>query len=124
MDAEETDDYVSDEADLRNFHLTRRETTSNIDLYLAIMAGIKRRHGEELSDTVYSNKSRSRPSIEARVDPTYGQRSAIPGLDDDTTMEGEEDDLTYDEEMDALAYLRSVRLVNFFCDYWSKDELG
>jgi hypothetical protein len=73
------------------------------------MAGTKRKYGEEASEAVYSNKSRSRPSVEARVDPTYGQRSAIPGLDDDTTMEGEDDDLNYDGEMDALAYLRAVR---------------
>jgi hypothetical protein len=50
--------------------------------------------------------------VEARVDPTYGQRSAIPGLDDDTTMNGDDGDdgeLNYEEDMDALAYLRSVR---------------
>ncbi|KAE9372454.1 hypothetical protein N431DRAFT_457167 [Stipitochalara longipes BDJ] len=73
------------------------------------MAGTKRKHGEDSPDAVYTNKSRSRPSGEARIDPTYGQRSAIPGLDDDTTMEGEGQDLNYDEEMDALTYLRSVR---------------
>lgn len=78
----------------------------------ATMGGTKRKNEEEYSGEVYSNKSRSRPSVEARIDPTYGQRSAIPGLDDDTTMEGEEDDLNYDEEMDALAYLRAVRLVD------------
>ena len=47
--------------------------------------------------------------MEARVDPTYGQRSAIPGLDDDTVMEGDEDTLDYDEDMEALKYLRAVR---------------
>ena len=45
------------------------------------------------------------------MDPTYGQRSAIPGLDDYTAFDGDEDGLNYDEDMDALAYLRSVRLV-------------
>jgi hypothetical protein len=81
-------------------------------LLSARMAGTKRKHGDDSPDTVYTNKLRSRPSGEARIDPTYGQRSAIPGLDDDTIMEGESDDLNYDEEMDALTYLRSVRLVN------------
>jgi hypothetical protein len=73
------------------------------------MAGTKRKHAEESSEKFYSNKSRSRPSVEARIDPTYGQRSAIPGLDDDTTMEGEDEDFSYGEEMDALVYLRAVR---------------
>jgi hypothetical protein len=76
------------------------------------MAGTKRKHGEESSEAVYTSKSRSRPSVEGRIDPTYGQRSAIPGLDDDTVMEGDDEDLNYDEGMDALAYLRSVRLVH------------
>lgn len=44
-----------------------------------------------------------------RVDPTSGQRSAIPGLDDDD-YGGGESDLEYGTEMeDALSYLRSVR---------------
>ncbi len=74
------------------------------------MASMKRKYDDD--DTLFSNKSRSRPSVEAKVDPTYGQRSAIPGLDDETIMEGEDSDLNYDEEMDALAYLRAVRSVN------------
>ncbi|PMD14447.1 hypothetical protein NA56DRAFT_694090 [Hyaloscypha hepaticicola] len=73
------------------------------------MAGMKRKHGEDSSEAVYTSKSRSRPSVEGRIDPTYGQRSAIPGLDDDTIIDGDDQDLNYDEEMDALAYLRSVR---------------
>ena len=89
----------------------------------ATMAGTKRKHGEDSPDAFYSNKSRSRPSVEARIDPTYGQRSAIPGLDDDTIMEGEDEDLNYDEEMDALAYLRSVRLVNLFY-FWMRKNLA
>lgn len=76
------------------------------------MAGTKRKHGDESPEMVYTNKSRSRPSVAAGIDPTYGQRSAIPGLDDDTIMEGDDDDLNYDEEMDALKYLRSVRSVD------------
>lgn len=74
------------------------------------MASIKRKYDED--DTLFSNKSRSRPSVEAKVDPTYGQRSAIPGLDDETVMEGENSDLNYNDEMDALAYLRAVRSIN------------
>lgn len=87
----------------------------------ATMAGTKRKHGDDSTDTVYNSKSRSRPSAEARIDPTYGQRSAIPGLDDDTIMEGEDGDLKYDEEMDAMTYLRSVRLVHQVC-IKSKEE--
>lgn len=71
------------------------------------MGGTKRKI-EASSDGIYSNKSRSRPSAETKCDPTYGQRSAIPGLDDDTGFE-EGDGYTYDEDADAIAYLRSVR---------------
>lgn len=74
------------------------------------MAG-KRKYGQDSPEQ--GNKSRHRPTVEPRVDPTYGQRSAIPGLDDDTIMEGEEEWMNYDDDgMDALAYLRSVRLVS------------
>jgi hypothetical protein len=73
------------------------------------MGGTKRKYREDSPTSLYSNKARSRPSVEARVDPTYGQRSAIPGLDDDTVMEGDEDTLDYDEDMEALKYLRAVR---------------
>ncbi|KUJ13721.1 uncharacterized protein LY89DRAFT_720948 [Mollisia scopiformis] len=75
------------------------------------MAGRKRKSPQDSSDEIYSNKSRSRPSADAKVDPTYGQRSAIPGLDDDTAFG--EDDLVYEEDMAALEYLRSVRLEAF-----------
>lgn len=75
------------------------------------MSSSKRKHDEDSTEQLYSNKSRSRPTVEPRMDPTYGQRSALPGLDDDTTMEGDEELLNYDEDMDALAYLRAVRLV-------------
>jgi hypothetical protein len=74
------------------------------------MAGIKRKHDDE-NDQVYSNSARNRPSVEAKIDPTYGQRSAIP-LDESEHYD-EDGELNYDEEMDALAYLRSVRLVTF-----------
>jgi hypothetical protein len=68
---------------------------------------VKRKYDDESSSGIYDNKSRARQSIEARVDPTYGQRSALPGLDEDTFVE--DDDLNYGDEMGALAYLRSVR---------------
>lgn len=41
----------------------------------------------------------------AQVDPTYGQRSAFPGLDDTA----EEDALFYGPASDGLEYLRMVR---------------
>jgi hypothetical protein len=99
------------------------EATSILEPRSSIMAGKKRKHGDDSPDAVFTNKSRSRPSAEGRIDPTYGQRSAIPGLDNSTIMEGEDEDLSYDEEMDALAYLRSVRLVHSIC-VPSKEKLG
>jgi hypothetical protein len=72
------------------------------------MAGTKRKNGHDSSNEVYSNKSRAKPTVEARVDPTYGQRSALPGLDDDASIDGYDDDLNYDDQ-DALSYLRAVR---------------
>ena len=103
-----------------NFNLIRMEACT---VPSATMAGTKRKHGEDSQEAVYANKSRSRTSVEARIDPTYGQRSAIPGLDDDTIMDGGNEELNYDEEMDALAYLRSVRLVHPGC-FRSKEKLG
>jgi hypothetical protein len=73
------------------------------------MSSSKRKFDDD--EQSYSNKSRSRASGEAhaRVDPTYGQRSAIPGLDDEMG-DDDDDSLNYDDEdMGALAYLRSVR---------------
>jgi hypothetical protein len=74
------------------------------------MAGRKRKHGQDSPNELYSNKTRARPTAEPRVDPTYGQRSAIPGLDDDANIDGFEEDLNYNDQ-DALSYLRAVRLV-------------
>jgi len=73
------------------------------------MAGSKRKHDGVATEGEYSNKARAKPAAIARVDPTYGQRSAIP-LDEDNN--DDDADLSREEEMDALAYLRSVRLVN------------
>lgn len=44
-----------------------------------------------------------------RVDPTSGQRSAIPGLDDDDEGEGDSEFDYGGEMVDALSYLRAVR---------------
>jgi hypothetical protein len=73
------------------------------------MSSSKRKYDED--DPSYNNKSRVRATGEAyaRVNPTYGQRSAIPGLDDD--KRGDDEGSNYDEDMDAMAYLRAVRLV-------------
>ncbi|QSZ32209.1 hypothetical protein DSL72_001781 [Monilinia vaccinii-corymbosi] len=66
------------------------------------MAGTKRARSPSPSlSNLYSTK-KSNPVREGRVDPVYGQRSALPADDDDS--------LSLDEEgMDALNYLRSVR---------------
>ncbi|KAM3068441.1 hypothetical protein ACMFMG_009580 [Clarireedia jacksonii] len=68
------------------------------------MAGTKRQRSPSPS-RLYSNKSRAKASVEARVDPIYGQRSALPGLDPDT-LDGDDDD---QDGADALNYLRAVR---------------
>ncbi|TVY47462.1 hypothetical protein LOCC1_G002216 [Lachnellula occidentalis] len=74
------------------------------------MSGTKRKHSGDSPNEVYNFKSsRSRPSVEARVDPTYGQRSALPGLDDASKIDAANDELDYSEDMDALSYLRAVR---------------
>jgi len=78
------------------------------------MNGTKRKLENDTSSQLYSNKMRSRPSIEARVDPTYGQRSALPGLDPDTAIEGDDEELNFEEGINALTYLRAVRLVPFY----------
>ena len=44
-------------------------------------------------------------TTQARVDPTYGQRGAFPGLDDAVG----EDGLFYGPANDGLEYLRMVR---------------
>jgi hypothetical protein len=68
------------------------------------------------------NSKRSRPSNDSprqsatygRVDPTYGQRSAFPGLDDEDVVNDVDEELHYGEEFtQALRYLRAVRSVLF-----------
>lgn len=53
------------------------------------------------------NTDDERPSKapKPRVDPTYGQRGAFPGLDED----GSDDALFYGPASDGLEYLRMVR---------------
>lgn len=66
-------------------------------------------------DTLFTSK-RSRPNqvdgsddipgaAQARIDPTYGQRGAFPGLDDPVG----EDELFYGPATDGMEYLRMVR---------------
>ena len=50
-------------------------------------------------------RDEDKPSTAAKVDPTYGQRGAFPGLDED----GVEEQLFYGPADDGLAYLRMVR---------------
>ncbi|EAQ89634.1 hypothetical protein CHGG_06253 [Chaetomium globosum CBS 148.51] len=62
-----------------------------------------------------SNKRRreqqpSKPKqVEGKPDPTYGQRTAFPGLDDDGSAQFSDDDLEFEQNAEALAYLRAVR---------------
>lgn len=78
--------------------------------------GKKRKYTTATLEASYYNK-RQRPSyhegdedetsgpstIQPRVDPTYGQRGAFPGLDDDG------DELFYGPASDGLEYLKMVR---------------
>ncbi|KAH6854901.1 hypothetical protein B0I37DRAFT_363343 [Chaetomium sp. MPI-CAGE-AT-0009] len=84
------------------------------------MMGPKRNHnavtaGDNDSSYSPSNKRRreqknSKPKqAEGKPDPTYGQRAAFPGLDDDESAQISDDDLEFEENSDALAYLRAVR---------------
>lgn len=81
----------------------------DINLQQRIMAGTKRKHTQGSSNEFYSSKSRTKPTVEARVDPTYGQRCALPGLD--ANIDGYDEELSYDDQ-DALSYLKAVRLVH------------
>lgn len=60
--------------------------------------------GEECDEQQYDGPSASDkkpPSRQPRPDPTYGQRSFLPGLDESADEEP--------DTFEALAYLRSVR---------------
>ena len=52
---------------------------------------------------------KQKQSSQARVDPTYGQRSAFPGLDSYSAYTDEDDDLEYGDDIEALQYLQAVR---------------
>ncbi|KAL2019589.1 hypothetical protein VTK56DRAFT_9486 [Thermocarpiscus australiensis] len=71
---------------------------------------------EDDEETSYSSNKRRRDQqssklkhAEGKPDPTYGQRVAFPGLDDNEASQSMDDDLEYEENGDALAYLRAVR---------------
>ncbi|KAK3985951.1 hypothetical protein QBC44DRAFT_334165 [Cladorrhinum sp. PSN332] len=53
------------------------------------------------------SRSKSKQT-EGKTDPTYGQKTAFPGLDDGD-MQLSDEDLEFEECGDALAYLQSVR---------------
>ena len=80
----------------------------------------KRKHHAGFLDNPSSYTKRRRPTppelleddtagspycIQSRVDPTYGQRGAFPGLDDTAG----EDELFYGPASNGLEYLRMVR---------------
>ena len=93
-----------------NLNLKINHTKSTILTTAQAMSGTKRKHSGDSPSEVYNFKSsRSRPTVEARVDPTYGQRSALPGLDDSSRNNGDNNELDNSEDMDALSYLRAVR---------------
>ncbi|KAL2198483.1 hypothetical protein P885DRAFT_32651 [Corynascus similis CBS 632.67] len=81
--------------------------------------GSKRNHnsltadGDELSQSpakrLREQQSSKPKQAEGKPDPTYGQRTAFPGLDDDECAQISDDDLEFEENSDALAYLRAVR---------------
>ncbi|KFY09497.1 hypothetical protein V492_05480 [Pseudogymnoascus sp. VKM F-4246] len=77
--------------------------------------GKSKRNGASLD---YDEPSkRPRPSgnappkegTQGRIDPTYGQRSAFPGLDEEEGFGDDDDDLDYGDDAGALSYLRAVR---------------
>lgn len=61
---------------------------------------------QKRSRVSYSDGGDDSPAaVQSRIDPTYGQRGAFPGLDD--TTDG--DELFYGPASDGLEYLRMVR---------------
>ena len=80
----------------------------------------KRKHNTSFGDNSGPYTKRHRPTppelleddaagppyfIQSRVDPTYGQRGAFPGLDETAG----EDELFYGPASNGLEYLRMVR---------------
>lgn len=76
---------------------------------------MKRKHqGPQKEGRLYNERSRFNEddanddvptAAQSKIDPTYGQRGAFPGLD----APGGEDDLFYGPASDGLEYLRMVR---------------
>jgi hypothetical protein len=75
----------------------------------------KRKQADILpEDPLYNKRSRiaqadgsddSPSAAQSKIDPTYGQRGAFPGLDDPSSQ----DALFYGPASDGLEYLRMVR---------------
>ena len=61
----------------------------------------------------HSSNGPPKEASQGRIDPTYGQRSAFPGLDEDSSAAAEDDELDYGDDAEALSYLRAVRCVTF-----------
>lgn len=67
----------------------------------------------QTEDAIYNKRSRNSqadgnddaPGAQSKIDPTYGQRSAFPGLDGPC----DDDGLFYGPASDGLEYLRMVR---------------
>lgn len=57
----------------------------------------------------HSSDGPHKGETQGRVDPTYGQRSAFPGLDVYSAGGVEDADLEYGDDVDAMRYLQSVR---------------
>ena len=74
----------------------------------------RKQQGPQTEESVYNKRSRYHEddtngdiptTTQSKIDPTYGQRGAFPGLDD----VGGEDELFYGPASDGLEYLRMVR---------------
>ena len=93
-------------ADTRPYHLSSSQSQ---------IMSLKRPHAEddvsasedEESLEPISSANNPVPShyVQAKIDPTYGQRSAFPGLDGDPG----DDNSFYGPASDGLEYLRMVR---------------
>ncbi|KFY28854.1 hypothetical protein V493_02732 [Pseudogymnoascus sp. VKM F-4281 (FW-2241)] len=57
----------------------------------------------------HSGNPPPKEGTQGRIDPTYGQRSAFPGLDEGGGFTAEDDDLDYGDDDGAISYLRAVR---------------
>ena len=60
----------------------------------------------------HSSNAPPKEGTQGRIDPTYGQRSAFPGLDEEGGFGTEDDDLYYGDDAGAISYLRAVRCVH------------